>query len=241
MQSGNPALTSVFTKTDSLEYSSSGTMTVEGTANKTMLLLLLAVVSAAVGWTMPGMAFPLLIAGGIGGLIIAIGLAFAPQYASIGGPIYALLQGAAMGALTSVLNAVYPGLAFQAVGLTFGVAATMLVVYTSGLIKVNEQFIFGVAAATGGIFLFYIASFALSFFGIPNPAMGNGLIGIAFSVFVVIIAALNLVIDFAFIEEQAAQGAPDYMEWYGAFGLLVTLVWLYIEIVRLLTKLASSD
>lgn len=241
MRSGNPALTSVFSKSDSLAHPSTGVMTLQGTASKTLLLLLLAMLAAGVTWSMPNLARPIMIAGGIGGLLIAIGLAFAPQWASIGGPVYALLQGAAMGAISSVLNAAYPGIAFQAVGLTFGVTACMLMVYTSGLIKVDQKFIFGVAAATGGIFLFYLVSFVLSMFGIQNPALGNGLLGIGFSIFVVIIAALNLVLDFAFIDEQTKQGAPQYMEWYAAFGLMVTLVWLYLEILRLLSKLQSRD
>jgi uncharacterized YccA/Bax inhibitor family protein len=134
----------------------------------------------------------------------------------------------------------YPGIAFQAITLTFGTLFALLAVYKSGLINVTENFKLGVAAATGGIFLVYLASFVMGFFGVSMPYIhGSGLMGIGFSVFVIIIAALNLVLDFDFIEEGAKRGAPRYMEWYAAFGLLVTLVWLYIEILRLLSKLRS--
>jgi uncharacterized YccA/Bax inhibitor family protein len=128
------------------------------------------------------------------------------------------------------------------VSLTFGTMAVLLLAYRSGLIPVTEKFRLGVVAATGGIALFYVASIVLGFFGIHFTTLyGSGAIGIAFSVFVVIVAALNLVLDFDFIESGVAVGAPKYMEWYGAFGLMVTLVWLYFEILILLTKLRSRD
>ncbi len=146
-----------------------------------------------------------------------------------------------LGALSAILEARFPGIVIQAVGLTFGTAAALLIVYTSRLIKVTQNFRMGIFAATGGIALVYLATFILGFFGIEVPYIhGSGLIGIGFSVFVVVIAALNLVLDFDFIENASASGqAPKYMEWYGAFGLLVTLIWLYIEILRLLSKLRS--
>lgn len=241
MQSGNIALTKGFADSMSLGRAASDAMTVQGTANKTFLLLVLCMLAASVSWGMPSLAGVFMLVGFIGGLIIAIGLAFAPQWAGIGGPIYALLQGLAMGSISALFNAAYPGIAFQAVGLTFGVLACMLVVYSAGIIKVTDKFVMGVVAATGGIFVFYMLSFVLSLFGISNPAFGNGLIGIGFSLFVVVIAALNLVLDFAFIEQSSQSGAPKYMEWYGAFGLMVTLVWLYLEILRLLAKLQSRD
>ena len=133
-------------------------------------------------------------------------------------------------------------LVMQAVALTFGTLFALLVAYKSGLIKVTRNFRLGVVAATGGIFLVYMISFIVSLFGAKVPFMyGNSLLSIGISLFVVVIAALNLVLDFDFIEEGAKTGAPKYMEWYAAFGLMVTLIWLYIEILRLLTKLASRD
>jgi len=182
-----------------------------------------------------------MIVGGLSGLVIAIALAFKPQWAMFGGPVYALLQGLSMGAISAIFNAAYPGIVFQAVGISFGVLAVMLVAYTSGMVRATEKFKMGVIVATGGIMLFYIGSMIMGFLGFQNPAMPSGLIGIAFSLFVVVIAALNLVLDFAMIEESADRGAPQYMEWYGAFALMVTLVWLYLEILRLLSKLRSRD
>jgi uncharacterized YccA/Bax inhibitor family protein len=132
----------------------------------------------------------------------------------------------------------YPGIAIQAVGLTFGTLFVLLMAYHSGVIRVTEKFKLGVVAATGGIAVFYLAQFVLGFFGVHFAALnGSGLLGIGFSVVVVIVAALNLVLDFDFIESGVSAGAPKYMEWYGAFGLIVTLVWLYLEILRLLSKI----
>jgi uncharacterized YccA/Bax inhibitor family protein len=234
--SSNPALRA-FSNPASLGYGTdAGQMTVQGTVNKTALSLLLAFLAASITWGMPSLAFPLIMAGGLGGLVIAIGLAFKPEWASVGTPVYALLQGAAMGALSGIFNNVYPGIAFQAIGITFGVLACMLAAYTSGVVRATEKFKLGVMTATGGIFVFYLGSFLMSFLGFHNPAFDSGLLGIGFSLFVVVIASLNLVLDFAFIEEASASGAPQYMEWYGAFTLMVTLVWLYIEILHLLAK-----
>ncbi len=136
----------------------------------------------------------------------------------------------------------FPGIAMQAVGLTFGTFLALLIAYKSRIIRATENFKLGIAAATGGIFVIYMISFVLGFFGMNVPYIHeSGLIGIGFSLFVVVIAALNLVMDFDFIESGAEQGAPKYMEWYGAFGLLITLVWLYIEILNLLAKLRGRD
>lgn len=145
-----------------------------------------------------------------------------------------------LGGVSVLANAAYPGIVVQAVFLTFGTLGALLVAYRSGLIQVTQNFRLGVVAATGGIFLVYVVSLALSFFGVSVPVIhSNGLIGILFSIGVVVLAALNLVLDFDFIEQGVTRGAPKYMEWYGAFGLLVTLVWLYLEILRLLSKLQS--
>jgi uncharacterized YccA/Bax inhibitor family protein len=155
-------------------------------------------------------------------------------------PIYALLEGLFLGGISAIFEAQYPGIVIQAVSLTFGTLFCLLLAYRSGIIKVTENFKLGVAAATGGIALIYLATLVLGLFGVRMPFIHeSGLIGIGFSLFVVVIAALNLVLDFDFIESGAKSGAPKYMEWYAAFGLMVTLIWLYIEILRLLAKLRS--
>jgi uncharacterized YccA/Bax inhibitor family protein len=155
-------------------------------------------------------------------------------------PVYALLEGLVLGGLSAALDLRYPGIAIQAVSLTFGTLLVLLLAYRSGLIQVTQKFRLGIIAATGGIMVFYLLELLLGFFGIRFAAInGSGVIGIAFSLFVVAIAALNLVLDFDFIERGVEFNAPKYMEWYGAFGIMVTLVWLYIEILRLLSKIRS--
>ena len=153
-----------------------------------------------------------------------------------------MLEGLFIGAVSALYEVRYPGIVMQAVGLTFGTLIALLLAYRSGVIRVTDNFRLGVVAATGGIALFYFATMILGFFGVQFPSIyGAGPLGIGVSVFVVIIAALNLVLDFDFIESGARAGAPKYMEWYGAFGLMVTLVWLYLEILRLLSKLRSRN
>jgi uncharacterized YccA/Bax inhibitor family protein len=176
--------------------------------------------------------------GAIGGFIVAMITVFKKQWAAMTAPLYALLEGLVLGGISSMLEGSYPGIVIQAVGLTFGTLFGLLFAYKSGMIKATENFKLGVVSATGGIAVVYLVTMLLGFFGIHMPYIHeSGMIGIGFSLFVVIIAALNLVLDFDFIENVAAQGAPKYMEWYGAFGLMVTLIWLYIEILRLLSKL----
>jgi uncharacterized YccA/Bax inhibitor family protein len=181
--------------------------------------------------------------GGIGGLICALATVFKPRWSPYTAPVYAGLEGLLLGGISAMFETQYPGIAVQAVGATFGTLAALLAAYASGLIRPSENFKLGITAATGGICLVYLASWVLSLFGVHalGSLFGAGLIGIGFSVFVVIIAALNLVLDFDFIENGVRQAAPKYMEWYGAFGLLVTLVWLYLEMLRLLSKLRSRD
>src|SRR5215471_6850552 len=217
-------------------------MTLTGTVNKTGLLVLLAMGSAAWTWNLtshsPEQAYPLVILGVIGGLVVAVATVFKKSWAPITAPLYALLEGLVLGCVSEILNRIYPGIAIQAVTLTFGTLLGLLVLYRARIIRVTDKFRLGVVAATAGIAFFYLLTFILSFFGIHFSAVyGSGLIGIGFSIFVVIIAALNLVLDFDFIENGAAAGAPKYMEWYGGFALLVTLIWLYLEILRLLAKL----
>ncbi len=224
------------------------TMTLQGTVNKTGVLLICAVATAAWTWNLflhshsPQTVMPLALIGGIGGLIVAMVTIFKKQWAGVTAPIYALLEGLVLGSISALLEVRFPGIAIQAVSLTFGTLVVLLLAYRSGLIAVTEKFRLGIIAATGGIALFYIVEIVLGFFGIHFTAInGSGAIGIGFSVFVVIIAALNLVLDFDFIETGVRVGAPKYMEWYGAFGLMVTLIWLYFEILRLLSKIRSRD
>jgi len=180
----------------------------------------------------------LLLVGVVGGLVVAMITIFRKTAAPYTAPVYALLQGLALGGISATLEVRFPGIVIQAVALTFGTLVCLLAAYRSGLIRATENFKLGVVAATGGIFLLYLVSFVMGFFGRPIGFIHNsGTAGILFSGFVVVIAALNLVLDFDFIESGAEQGAPKYMEWYGAFGLLVTLLWLYLEILRLLSKM----
>jgi uncharacterized YccA/Bax inhibitor family protein len=219
-------------------------MTVNGTVNKTGVLLLCTVASAAWVWNVtsrsPEQAGTFAALGAIGGLVVAIVTIFKKSFAPITAPIYALLEGLLLGSISQLFEKQYPGIAIGAVSLTFGTLLAMLLAYRIGLVRATEKFTLGVVAATGGIALFYVLTLVLGFFGIQfNSIYGAGTIGIAFSVFVVIIAALNLVLDFNLIESGAAAGAPKYMEWYGGFSLLITLVWLYLEILRLLAKVRS--
>jgi len=223
-------------------------MTLNGTVNKTGILLVCTIATAAWTWSrflqsrdMADVA-PLMLVGFIGGFIFAMITTFKKEWAPVTAPIYALLEGLALGGLSAVIDLRYPGIAIQAVGLTFGTLFVLLLAYRSGLIRVTQKFRMGIIAATGGIMVFYLLQMLLGFFGIQFVSInGSGVIGIGFSLFVVAIAALNLVLDFDFIERGAAAGAPKYMEWYGAFGIIVTLVWLYLEILRLLSKLRSRN
>lgn len=239
LRSGNPALgADTFTRV--APVSESEAMTIGGTVNKTALALLILVVAASFVWSRGadaslGVWIGL---GAIGGFILAIATVFKPAWAPATTPAYAAAEGLALGGISVAFEAAYPGIVSQAVFLTFGTLGALLVAYRSGVIRATENFKLGVVAATGGIALLYFVSFILGFFGIGIPLIhSSGTVGILFSLFVVVIAALNLVLDFDFIEQGAARRAPKYMEWYGAFGLLVTLVWLYLEILRLLAKL----
>ena len=180
--------------------------------------------------------------GVFGGFIVAMVTIFKKEWSPVTAPIYALLEGLVLGGLSAFLDLRYPGIAMQAVGLTFGTLFVLLLAYRSGLIPVTQKLRMGIIAATGGIALLYLMEMLLGIFGIHFAAInGSGFIGIGFSLFVVAIAALNLVLDFDFIERGVQAGAPKYMEWYGAFGIIVTLVWLYLEILRLLSKLNRSN
>ncbi len=257
MRSSNPALkASVFSQAQSSGMG--GTMTLQGTVNKTFILLVLLVMSASWVWGkvvqpapilegvegatqgVPPGVFPLMMVGAIGGFIVAMVTVFKKEWVAMTAPVYAILEGLFIGGISAIFEISYPGIVVQAVALTFGTLFCLLAAYKSGLIKATENFKLGVFAATGAIGIIYFVSIIMGFFGASIPMIhSSGPFGIAFSLFVVTIAALNLVMDFDFIESGSEMGAPKYMEWYGAFGLLVTLVWLYIEILRLLAKLRS--
>ena len=236
MRSGNPALSAKTFK----NAVGTGTekMTIGGTVNKTAMSLLLLMATASYTWTNPSPA--LMMFGLFGGLIMAIITIFKKTWAPYTVSGYALLKGLALGGISRFFEMQYPGIVSQAVFLTFGILAALLLAYKSGLIKATENFKLGVVAATGGIFFLYLISWIMSMFGGSIGFIhNNDTFGILFSLGVVVIASLNLVLDFDFIAEGAEMGAPKYMEWYGAFGLLVTLIWLYLEILRLLVKLYS--
>jgi uncharacterized YccA/Bax inhibitor family protein len=243
-RSGNPALNAdTFTRVRPM--GAADAMTLGGTVNKTALSLGILLVAASVVWNR-GADDPALgafVMGGIlGGFVVALITVFKQTWAPYTTPVYAALEGLALGGISVVFERTYPGIVSQAVFLTFGTLGALLAAYRSGLVRATENFKLGVVAATGGIVLVYLLSFVLGFFGVSVPLVhSSGTFGILFSLFVVAIAALNLVLDFDFIETGVERGAPRYMEWYGAFGLLVTLVWLYLEILRLLAKLQSRE
>jgi len=221
-------------------------MTIQGTVNKTGLLLFLVVVSAAWTWGLshsetPEAAFPWMIGGVIGGLITGFVTVFKKTWAPLTAPIYALLEGLFLGGISAIFQRSYPGIAIQAVSLTFAVMFIMLLAYKFGIIRATRGFKLGVIAATGGIALVYVANMVMGLFFHSQMSFlySSTPLGIGISLFIVVIAALNLIIDFDMIENAARMGAPKYMEWYGAFGLMVTLIWLYLEILRLLSKTRS--
>jgi uncharacterized YccA/Bax inhibitor family protein len=226
----------------------SSRMTLSGTVNKTGLLLLCAVATASWTWHQfiqtrdPASVTPWMFGGLIGGFIFAMITVFKKEWAPVTAPVYALLEGLVLGGLSAVFDLRYPGIGIQAVSLTFGTLLVLLLAYSSGLIKVTDKLRLGIVAATGGIAVFYLLQMVLGFFGYRFTSInGSGAIGIGFSLIVVAVAALNLVLDFDFIEQGVKVGAPKYMEWYGAFGIIVTLVWLYLEILRLLSKMRSRN
>lgn len=262
MRSSNPALNDdVFSAV--YDESASKTMTLEGTVIKTGFLLAILLAAAAFTWsqTLVGLpaltaeaaevvapppvspkVYPLMVTGFIGGALLALITIIKPSFSPYTTPLYAAFEGLALGGISSLFEHRFPGVVVQAVGLTFGTLGALLFAYQTRVIRATENFKLGIAAATGGICLVYLAGFVLRFFGVGIPYIHqSGPIGIGFSLFVVAVAAFNLVLDFDFIETGVEQRAPKYMEWYGGFGLLVTLVWLYLELLRLLSKLRSRD
>ncbi len=249
MRTGNPVLNQDTFTTFTGYVETDKVMTLQGTVNRTGLLLALVIAGAMWTWYLffqspdnPAAVTPWMLGGAIGGFIMALVTVFKQEWAPVTAPIYALLEGLFLGALSAIGEAAYPGIVMQAVGLTFGTCLVLLLAYSSGLIRATEKFKLGVVAATGAIALVYLVSIVLSFFGVRVPMIyDNGIVGIGFSLVVVTIAALNLVLDFDFIETGVRHGLPQHMEWYAAFGLMVTLIWLYIEIFRLLIKLRSRN
>lgn len=241
LRTANPILSDkTFERTEALKAEA---MTIQGTVNRTAVLLGLLVAAAAYTWHLvgqgdPSAVMPWMFGGLIGGLVLGLITVFAQKAAPWTAPLYAICQGLFLGGISAIFDAQFRGIVIQAVGLTIGVLATLLVAYSLGFIRATPAFVKGIVAATGAICLVYLASLILGLFRIQMPFLHDtGPIGIGISLVIVVIAALNLVLDFAFIEQGAKQKAPKYLEWYGAFGLLVTLIWLYLEILRLLSKL----
>lgn len=244
-QSSNPTLSQkIFSR--SITQDEAGTMTVRGTMAKFGFLLFMVLAGAAYTWYLyynnqPQTMMTLMWVGLIGGLISVLAISFKPTLAPYLSPAYGILEGFALGAFSAILNDAfkekYPGLVIQAVGLTFGVAIAMFLLYNFRVIKATQRFKSIIFSATAGIAIFYVLTLVLGMFHVNIPFMyDSSALGIGLSLFIVAIAALNLIIDFDMIEKGADMGAPKFMEWYGAFGLLVTMVWLYVEILRLLSR-----
>jgi uncharacterized YccA/Bax inhibitor family protein len=236
-RSSNPALRDqVFY--DNQCNSTTKPMTIQGTLDKTLLLLFLVIMAAAVTWEYFPDAMLLLIGAALGGFVVALVTIFKPEWSPFTSPVYAVLEGVVIGAVSVWMNTAYPGIVAQAIMLTFGVFFLLLIVFRTRLIRVTETFKLVVIGATGAIALLYIANIVLSLFGMPIGFINEGgWLGIGFSLVVVVVASLNLILDFDYIEKGVENGLPKYMEWYAAFALLVTLVWLYLEILRLLAKM----
>ena len=252
MRSGNPALkatTFLDPGTGTVVRGDAGTMTLDGTVNRTAFLLILTLAGAMYTWDLfyssngEANLMPWILGGCLGGLVVAMVTIFKKTWAPYTAPLYAALEGLFIGGVSAMFEMRFPGIVMQAVGLTFGTLAALLLAYRSGLVRATENFKLGVVAATGGIFLLYMVNLGMRLFGFEGMGFihDSSPMGIGFSVVVVIVAALNLVLDFDFIEQGVEAGAPKYMEWYAAFGLLVTLVWLYLELLRLLAKLQSRE
>jgi uncharacterized YccA/Bax inhibitor family protein len=246
MKTSNPAFAGNTYNVTAVGAGYGPAMTISGTVNKAGILMLLVMASAAFAWnqffTNGAQAVGgLTMIGAFGGFIAAMVTIFKKEWSPITAPIYALLEGLFLGSLSAMFEMRFPGIAIESVALTFGTCFCLLLAYRSGLIRATQKFTLGIVAATGGIALIYFLSMILGFFHVQIPGIfGSGPVGILFSLAVVVIAALNLILDFDFIEQGAYRGAPKYMEWYSAFGLMVTLVWLYLEIIRLLSKLRDD-
>lgn len=242
MRTANPALQDRFFSRFRGQVGSTP-MTIRGTVTKTFILLALVLAAASFSWMQFASAGTAgvsgwVVVGAIVGFVVGLVTVFKPQWAGYTAPVYAVAQGLFIGSISSIFELKYPGIVIQSAALTFGTLFCLLGAYRSGLFPVTDRFRLGMASAMGGLMLFYVATFVLRLFGLDLSFMqGSGVFSIGLSAVVVVIAALNLVLDFDFIEKSADYGAPKYMEWYGAFALMVTLIWLYLEILRLLSKL----
>lgn len=247
-KSGNPALNKqIFAKAKRIDQSE-GLMTLQGTIDKVAFLLVVLALAAAYVWGLFRQSqdfatvAPLCWIGCIGGFVVALIIIFKQSLAPYLAPLYAMLEGLALGGISALTDRRYPGVAIQSLALTFAVFVVLVVIYKLKIIEASENFALIVCSATGGVALYYLFDLLLMLVGRQAPLIhSNSLLGIGFSVVVVIVASLNLVVDFDFIEQGCAKRAPKHMEWYGAFGLVVTLVWLYLELLRLLSKLRSRD
>lgn len=252
MRTSNPTLQADTFDVRPLE--GEGTMTIYGTVCKTAVLAILVFISAAWAWhkfppvpqpditslwdiRYPAGSIGYILLSLFGGIIAALLTGFLPRLAWLGAPLYALAEGIFLGIFSAMAEGIAPGIVVQAIGLTTGTLLALLFVYMTGIIRATDNFKLMIAAATGGIALVYLLTIILSLFGVRMPFVHDaGIGGIIFSLIVVGVAAFNLVLDFDFIEEGSQKGAPYYLEWYAAFGLMVTLIWLYIEVVKLLLK-----
>jgi len=251
-KSGNPTLTEkIFDKSLHSNAQSFGVMSIRGTIQKFGFLLIMVMASAMYVWNVyaegnTSSATTYMLVGAIGGFVVALVMMFKPQWAGYIAPAYGILEGLFIGGISAFFNAMfqktYPNIVLHAVGLTLGVALSMFLLYNFRIISVTNRLRSIIMSATMGIGLFYLIVWILGLFGVNMGfAFDSSPLSIGISIFIVGIAALNLLLDFDAIEKAAEMGAPKYMEWYGAFGLLVTLVWLYMEILRLLSKLNSRD
>lgn len=243
-KSGNPALNKgTFIECDR-EYDSSKVMTISGTVNKTIILLFLTIISSYITWQtfisnndFHGVKNITLI-GAIVGAFFGFFIAFNKDLSGRLAPIYAIAEGLSLGGLSVIMEKAFPGIVLESLFLTFSIFMVLLIIYKVGIIKVTENCKLVIASATGGVVVYYLTALIMNFFNVNMPLIHESTpAGIFFSILVIILAAFNLVVDFDFIEQGVEQKVPKYMEWYGAFGLLVTIIWLYIEILRLLAKL----
>jgi uncharacterized YccA/Bax inhibitor family protein len=244
MPRGNPAMSeAVYDRVEPVGLPTEA-MTLQGSVVKTAILMVILLATAGWSWSQPArspVTSTLLVGGLIGGLVVALITIFSPRSAPVTAPLYAALEGLVLGTISAFFEAAYPGVVINAIALSIGVLALMLFGYGSGIIPVTEKFKIAIVAATGAICLVYLVSIVFTLFGVRTLLIHqSGLVGIAFSAIVVIIAALNLVLDFDFIQQGVQRQAPRYMEWYAGFSLLVTLVWMYLEILRLLSKVRGG-
>jgi len=217
-------------------------MTINGTLNKCMILAIFALATATAGWLMTAantaLVVPLALGSSVVAIIFGFVTCFKPDAAPVTAPIYALLEGLMLGSISQYLNALYPGIAISAAAITLAALGLMLGLYRAGILRATPMFTKVIVIATGAIALVYVASFVMRLFGGHMPLLNDATpAGIGISVVICVVAALNFILDFNTIEQGAEQGAPKFMEWYAAFGLMVTIFWLYLEVLRLLAKM----